>query len=1161
MNRQPYYLALLLWLLAAAAPHAFAQNAQLTGRVADQQGGAVVGATVTATNVGTKIQTTVVANNEGLYVIPLLPPGDYEIEVKAAGFRPVKRSGVKLDVQQVARVDLTLEAGQLSDSVNITAGAQLTEPETSSLGQVIESKRISELPLNGRNPLELARLTPNVNLQATAFNDSRNFNLVSMSINGGPPGTNAILVDGGSATLPERNEYSVSPNVDAVQEFKVQTNSYSAEFGLTGGGVINLVTKSGTNDVTGSLFEFARNDAFDAGRWDFNRRNLSKAKLRYHQFGGAIGGPLWLPGKVFGPAGYDGRNRSFFFFNFEGLRFRTASLVQTRVPTELERRGDFSKTFITDPTNPSNFLPVVLYDPATTQLVGGRVTRQPFASANLSNLSARFDPVAVKALQFYPLPTRAGDDVTGRNNYIGIVDETNSTEQYNLRLDHSFTQNHKIYGRYSQNDTTVNLPGTFPQTNIANPGGAFQFRNNKNFVIGDTFVFGPRVFNEFRFSIARQGLLSAQAGYNVNAPAQIGLPGVPDFLFPRFNIGGVSAIGSVPGFLAVRGLTVGQITDTVSFIRGRHNLRFGVDLRNNFRNDFSPGQASGQFNFNADQTGDPTSAATARVTGFGLATFLLGAVSGGDLSVGIGKAEAFREYGGFVQDDFKLNRRLTLNLGLRYDVITPSAERFNRYSNFNPAATNPIVNAPGALEFAGVNFGRSAHDTDFNNFGPRFGLAWDVAGNGRTIVRGGYGVFYFHNAIKEYPETQGFSVVTSYPSNAGQPAFQLRNGPPLILQPPGSSRGAASFLGDNVTYVERERRTSYVQQWNFGVQRELPMRLLAEVSYAGSRGVKLFTESYDLNQLDPRFLSLGNALNDQVTNPYFNLLPAGSPLKTATITRRQSLRPFPYFNNITVLNPHLGNTIYHSLQIKVDRRFSSGFGFLFAFTGSKKIGDTGRGVTDNSTGGGPLTVGVGCGQATRYDRQVCRSLEPEDIPRNFVGSFVYELPFGRNQKYLSSGPLSWILGNVQLNGIVNYRSGLPLIIRGASNGAADRPNQIRSAELPGDQRDAARWFDTTAFVAPPQFTYGNTPAHAARSAQPRHCFARLLDLQEFSVQRTAFVADQSRGVQHAQPREPRTAGRELFVERLRHDHQRRGVAARPAKDSTRSQALLLKVDE
>lgn len=284
-----------------------------------------------------------------------------------------------------------------------------------------------------------------------------------------------------------------------------------------------------------------------------------------------------------------------------------------------------------------------------------------------------------------------------------------------------------------------------------------------------------------------------------------------------------------------------------------------------------------------------------------------------------------------------MNRRLTVNLGLRYDIITASTERFNLYSNFNPTINNPLVNASGVLAYAEVNFGRQAHDTDYNNFGPRFGLAWDVGGAGRTIVRGGYGVFYFHNAINEYPETQGFSVVTTYPANAGHPAFQLHNGPPLILQPPGSSRGAASFLGDSVTFVERKRRTSYVQQWNFGVQRELPMRLLAEISYAGGRGVKLFTESYDFNQLDPRFLSLGNALNDKVPNWFFNVLPVGSPLRTATIPRRRALRPFPYFNNITVLNPHLGNTTYHSVQIKVDRRFANGLGFLFAFTGSKSI--------------------------------------------------------------------------------------------------------------------------------------------------------------------------------------------------------------------------------
>lgn len=1077
-------LLLIGVVVLGTARVATAQQATVTGRVTDQTEAVVPGARVTITNTETNVASTVTTNEEGYYTLPPLQPGTYNLVVEAPNFQTVKQTNLTLSVQQAARLDFTLQAGQVSESVEITAGAQLTEPESGALGSVIENKRINELPLNGRNPLELARLTPNVNLQATAFNDSRNFNLVSMSINGGPPGSNAINLDGSSATLPERNEYSVSPNVDAVQEFKVHTNSYSAELGLTGGGVINLVTKSGTNDFHGSVFEFVRNDALDANRWDFNRivdpatgRGRGKAKLRYNQFGFAVGGPIILPrfGEG-GPRTINGRDRSFFFFNYEGLRFKTASLAQTRVPTAAERRGDFSSTFIVDPSNPRNFLPVRLFDPATTQTVGGRVARQAFASANLSNLSNRFDPVAQRVLQYYPLPNSAPLDPSGRNNYVGIVDETNDANQFNVRLDHQISRANKLYGRYSQNNATVELPGTFPGTNLANPGGAFQFRNNKNFVVSDTHIFGPTFFNEARFSISRQSLLSAPAGYLQNVPASIGLPALPDFAFPRFNVGGVSALGNAIGFIAIRGLTVGQITDTVTLIRGRHNIKVGVDLRNNFRNDFSPNQASGQFNFTAGLTGDPTNDATARVTGFGLASFLLGAVAGGDFNVGLAKAEAFRNYGAFVQDDFKVHPRLTLNLGLRYDVITPSTERFNRYSNFNPFVINPVVNAPGVLEFAEVDFGRTAHETDLNNFGPRFGFAYDVFGDTRTIVRGGFGVFYYHNAIKEYPETQGFSALTTFAASPGQPSFQLQNGPPTIIQPPGSLRGPLSFLGDNVTYVEAERRTSYVQQWNVGIQRELPYKVLIEVGYAGSRGTKLFTESYDLNQLDPRFNSLGNALNDVVPNPYFALLPVGAPLRTANITRRQSLRPYPYFNNITVLNPHLGNTTYHSFQVKAEKRFTQGLSFLFAYTGSKKIGDTGRGVTDNPTGGGPLVVGVGCGQATKYDRQSCRSIEPEDIPRNLVTSFVYELPFGKGKQFLSGGLLSALFGNFQMNGILAYRSGLPLIIRGASNGGtADRPNQIRSAVLPKDERTPERWFDTTAFVAPPLFTLGNAP--------------------------------------------------------------------------------------
>ena len=1065
-------------LIAVAAGPAIAQQASITGRVVDQSKAALPGATVVTTNLETGIKTTVTTNGEGYYNLPLLPPGQYSIAVDLTGFRTQTRSAFTLDVQQAARFDFTLELGTLSETVDVRT--PLVDTQSSALGHVIDNTRVRELPLNGRNPLELTRLTPGVTLLATAFLDTRNFNLTSMSINGGQGGTNAMLLDGGSTTLPERNEYAVAPSVDSVQEFRVQTNALAAEFGMTGGGVINLVTKSGTNHFRGTLAEFVRDDKMDATGWTNNRNNLEKSPLSYHQFGGTIGGPLWLPDAM-GPLAYNGRNRSFFFFNYEGIRHDSAVTTLSRVPTELERRGDFSQTFVR--TASGAFVPVQLYDPFTTrQNPGGTgFVRTVFASPTLPG--DRLDPVAQRAIQAYPLPNRTADDPTGRNNFISNAGTISDSNQYNVRLDHQISARNRLFFRYSHVDhaNTGNAP-IFSVDNVADPGYSLQTRHNKSATFGDTHAFGSRIVNEFRLSVSRQYLLSEPAGYNIDAPGQLGLPpSVPNALYPRFDIGTdvtgeMQSLGSSTSQLSQRGLTVVQLGNNVGMQWGAHNIKSGVDVRVHQRNNFQPGAVSGLYDFTRAMTGNPQD--TSGNTGFGLATFLLGAVSRGSLNSALSRADTYQYYGAFVQDDYRVRPNLTLNLGLRYDVITAPTDRFDRYSNFNPTAVNPLTGTPGVLQYAGVDYGSSVYDTNYTNIGPRVGFAWDTFGDGRTVVRGGYGILYYHSAVFEYPDTQGFSVATQFVSSQGAtfPGFRLSAGPPQILQPSGNSLGPASFLGNNVTYFERNRPTPSQQQWNLTVQRELRGAMLVEASYAGSHGTHIMGYGYDLNQLDPQYNSLGLALDERVPNPFFGIIPTGTPLSAATIARRQALRPFPAYLNVNVMNPPLGSTKYHSGQLKVERRFSGGLGFLTSYTYARLVGDVGRNLIDFGTIGGAPQGNVMCGQNSKFDRQSCRSIEPQDITHQLVASALYDLPFGSGRRYLSSGVLGSIVGGFRVNAIVSLRSGLPLVIRGANNGGfADRPNLNGDPVLDSSDRTLTRWFNTSAFSAPPPFTFGTTP--------------------------------------------------------------------------------------
>jgi hypothetical protein len=1050
----------LVGFLMVCALHAQVDTAGITGFVSDASGAAVPNAKITVINVANGLQRSTISGGEGSYSLAALSAGSYTLEAEAAGFSKYIRNGFgPLTVGQTARADIKLALGKVTEQVVVEAAAPVVEAENANIGAVVDNARIQSLPLNGRSPFLLLRLAPSVNATENSVLDSSGFNINAVSVSGSQAGSTAFFMDGGSLNVLQENEVPVMPNVDMVEEFRINTNGQSAEYGMNGGGAINVITKSGSNALHGTAYEYLRNDALDANTWTNNRLGINKNILRQNQFGFSAGGPVWLP-KV-----YNGRNKTFFFANYEGVRVRNTSTQQTRVPTELERQGDFSQSYILDPTTRQPRL-VSIFDPASTASnpSGAGYIRQPFAGNRIPSTS--IDPIAAKALALVPAPNSPPTDVTNANNFVTQAPRPNDINQFMIRIDQQFGEKNHLFGRLlrTTRDSTSVIP-TFAANNPVDPTTAVSQIDNKQFVLGDSHTFTPTLINELRFSVTREHLESFPGSFGKNVNELIGLTGgYTSLIGPRFSIEDMSSVGGDTSKLALRYQTLGGITDTITKVVGRHTLKLGVDLRTSLDNNYQPGAIAGSFNFQRDLTGDPQSPSG---TGFGIATFLAGAVSSGSLNYGIAKADGFRYYAGFVQDDFKLNSRLTLNLGLRYERIGAPTERFNRYSDFDPNAVNSLTGLPGAVKFAGRDFGDTVYRTKNYNFAPRVGFAYDVTGGNKLILRGGYGIFYYQPSgtfiLGPY---MGFSTSSSYTAFNSEPAFQLANGIPFVNPPLGSAGGDATFLGSSPGLQETNRKTPYAQQWNFGIQYALPKQTVVEVSYAGNHGVHQASFGYDVNQLDPTYLRLGLALDNPVANPFASLGVFGK-----TISTSQSLKPYPAYLSINTQSPGFGNSNYHSLLVRFEKRWSNGLSYLVSFTGAKMIGDMATRNSNWLSGG----LDSSCGQNAKFDRRSCRSIEPIDVSRRLVASFVYELPFGQGKQLLNRGIAAAILGGWQVNGIFEAHTGTPLIIRGANNRAADRPDYLHSAKLASGERNEYRWFDTSAFAQPALFTYGNGP--------------------------------------------------------------------------------------
>jgi len=1065
------FLAPLALTLLAFRPAA-AQTGAISGTVMDPSNAAIANATVTLITQDTNVRRTQPTGSSGFYAFRELPPTLYRLEIEAKGFKRFVRADIAVDVEHNVSIDAKLEVGSTSESITVTSETTLLETNTSSLGQVVENREISDIPLIGRNTLALIGLTTGTTFVGDFGNIPARTNAYAQgffSANGSQVLSNETLIDGSPANGAVFNSPTYVPVTDAVNEFKVQTNSLAAEFGRTGGGAVNMVTKNGTNQFHGSAYEFYRTYKLDANAWFANRGARALPFNDLNQFGGTLGGPVLVPGK------YNGRNKLFFFFNFEGLRERRGLTQLTNVPLPAQLAGNFAGG-------------VPIYDPLTVQpdpARAGQFIRSPFPNNFIP--ADRIDPVAAHVRNFYVAPNTGGPGANF-NNFFGSGTAPNTQKQYTGRMDYNITSTKHIFLRVSWSDVQRGAVDFFGNgADFVNPGGGgvplnFGARNaslNYNDNLAPTVLLDLR-FGYVRSYVVKQPALTGIDLTSLGFPASFAKAIFWDAL-PAFQPSGYQSLAPATSDLIHRFDNTYTYAGSVTKVHGTHTIKSGAEFRFIPIGELQPSAPQGVFNFNAAFTGaNPLAASTS--SGSSIASFLLGYASSGSIDYNPEISVSSRYFAIYVQDDWRINRKLTLNIGLRYDVETSRNERYNRLSWFDPGVTNPIgqqtglPSLRGGLQFAGVN-GNSARQRilDQNNFGPRLGLAWNPLP--KTVFHAGAGIFYLPLTGDDTGRSlgsEGYFAATSFVSSLDggiTPADSLKNPFPNGLnQPTGSSLGFKTLIGQDIITVFHDDRAGYVSQWNAAIQQELPYRWLVEAAYAGSKSTKLPLD-IQLNQLSDQYLPLGTQLLQQVTNPFYGLVSIGT-LSQKTVTQGQLLRPFPEFGNVSVHAVHEGDASYHSLQLKLRRRFSKGFSMLAAYTAAKLLTDAGSRLSINFANPGL--------QNSRNLRGE-KAFSNVDVPQRFVLSYTWELPMGQGHRLFGKNQIARKLaGGWQINGVTTAQCGFPLSLSTSVNqtnsyGGGSRPNNNgTSAALSGPVEDRLnRYFDTSVFSQPQAFTFGN----------------------------------------------------------------------------------------
>ncbi len=1067
-NAGRFSIALLLALSAAYGQEV---RATVSGIVTDPSGAPISGARVVITSKSSNAAVTAESNATGNYVLPLLPPGAYGLVVEHAGFKKYVHDNVILEVLAKTRIDVELAVGNVAESVTVSATVSNLETETATRGQSISNELVSNLPTQGRNPFQIAWATPGVT-KVGSWRYLRSFDsggTSGFSINGGKNQENEVLLDGVSNTRSNRSVISV-PTMESIMELKVLTNTYDAQYGRTGGGVVIFVTKSGTNAFHGTLFENFQNAKLNANQTELNAAGTVKPPNHINSYGIQVDGPVRIP-KLF-----DGRNRLFWLVSWEAMKQRSADPGVATVPTLPMRTGDFTGLF-----NAQN-QPVLIYDPLTTAANG---SRQTFPGNRIPD--DRISPIARAVFSYYPGPTSAGTGPAQINNYPFPSRWVGDLDQWIGKLDFQITARNRVNFRYGQNPYAEFRGLTFTldpaDRNPAEPtGNAPLRRNGRSWVWNWTSTLSPSMTFDLRAGLSRwenAGGSSFGAGFD---PRTLGFSPslVSQFSalqFPPFNLGSYQSAGSSVINFGMNDTY--SIQPNVNIVKGRHFIKLGVEGRRYNDNTVNPGNASGTYAFGKNWTQSQAQTANA-TSGNEVATFLLGYPTSATVDRNINTAFTHRYYAAFVQDDWKITSRLTLNLGFRWDYETANYERFNRMlRGLDFTAASPIapqvkgLDLKGAVLFAGTGGQpREAFNPDRNNFGPRVGLSWRVSD--KWVVRGGYGLSYLGQ--DQVGSSQGFSQTSTATTTVDnlKPAVTLANPFALLpngqlISPLGTAQGAGSFLGQAVTAQWLDRETPYSQQYSIDVQHELPHGILVEAGYVGNRtshlplgAIPLNVIPKDkLNQLTPTGAVNTAYYTQQVANPLAGLIPNNAALNGATISAQNLMYAYPQFSGVSLNAVSIGRQRYHAFQSKVTKRFSDGMVLLGSYSYSR----TRQQIRSLNNQDFSLT---NAGATPLVDE----AADQVDLPHKFNLTALFELPFGKGKRFASQIPAAanLLVGGWQLSMNITYMSG-PIL---AHPNAA--PLSSGSAKLDNPTMD--QWFNTSLWkdstgrlTAAPNLTY------------------------------------------------------------------------------------------